>query len=142
MNLGVPTPELDRQREALEPRPVNDVLTEFVDWLTGQGLLIAKYGRRGERKVKCPICRGRGFDADKLTPRQAQLLAKGLLSDADRERCEACRADPGYVWEEYVDDDSLQPHHERWGSLFARFLGLDEEAIESERRAILEALRA
>ncbi len=135
------TPELDKQRAALAPRPVNDVLSEFVDWLTAEGIVLARYGRRGERREKCGHCSGRGFDPDKLTARQRQLLEIGRLPDADREPCPVCPDRSGYVWREYVDEDSLEPLHEAWDRLFARHLGLDLNAIEQERRALLAALR-
>lgn len=136
------TPALNKQREAIAPRPVNDVLTEFVDWLTSQEIVLARYGRRWEEKKKCHHCHGRGFEADALTARERQLLHRGLLPDVERAPCPVCRDRSGYVWVERCDEDSLEPIQEPWGRLFARFLDLDEDAMEDERRAILEELRS
>lgn len=137
-----PTPELDKRREALEPRPVNDVLSKFVDWLTSEGIVLARWGPAKERQVRCPRCRGKGFDPEALSPREAQLLDRGLLKDADRAACPMCDDRSGYVRESYVDEGSLAPIHESWERLFARHLGIDLAKVDQEQRQLLEDIRA
>lgn len=137
---GVATPELDKMLAAVAPRKVNDTLTDFVDWLTSDGIVLARYGATKTERRRCGSCGGRGFDAGGLTARQRQLLRRGELSDGERPPCPDC--DEGFVFVERVDEDSLEPVHEPWGRLFARFLQIDEDACERERRATLEALRS
>lgn len=133
------TPELDKMREAIAPRQVNDTLTDFVDWLTSDGIILARYGAARRRTVPCPACRGRGFDTSGLSKRQQQLLRLGQLTDDARPPCPGgCHY--GKVHEEYLDPESLQPLTEPWSRLFARFLGLDEAAMDRERQALLEEL--
>lgn len=135
----VATPELDKMLAAIAPRKVNDVLTEFVDWLESEKIVLARYGATKERTVRCDACDGTGFDSGPLTARQRQLLRRGALRDEDRPRCDCS---DGKRWESYIDPNSLVEIHESYERLFSRFLGIDQDAIERERRAILEALRA
>lgn len=125
---------------AIAPRKVNDVLSEFVDWLATEGIVFASYGVTKERTRDCKRCGGRGFDPRGMTARQAQLLRRGLLADEDRPPCENPDCDDGMVWESYVDRESLQEIHEPYARLFARFLDIDEDAVERERRALLDRL--
>lgn len=138
--MSAPTPELDKMLAAVEPRKVNDTLTEFVDWLERDGIILARYGAARERTRTCRVCRGRGFDPGRLTPRESQLLAKGLLPDSARTTCRRCHGN-GQEVETYVDEESLAPIHESYTLLFARFLDIDMEKVEAERRAILDELR-
>lgn len=134
------TPELDKQHALNEPRPPFDVLSQFWDWLEANGYVLAKYGAPRQRRMTCPVCRGRCFDVSGLTPRQQQLLRSAALPDSERDPCPRC-AGEGTVWEEVRDEDSLMEAHASPTRLFAEFWGLDLDKIESERRAILEELR-
>lgn len=84
------TPELDRLRAVL---PKAELLTEFVDWLNGQGIALCSLQETGRTWTDGP------------------------------ER----------LW---------LPHSEPYERLFERFFGLDPNKMETERRALLDYLRA
>lgn len=134
------TPELNRQRVLNQPRPPFEVLSDFWNWLEAQGLLIAEYGAAKQRRVTCGACHGRGFDPGALTPREQQLLRRGLLTDVERPRCAECDG-TGMVWQSYTDEDSLEPYHGGPERLFAEFWGLDPDKIDAERQALLQDLQ-
>lgn len=136
---SVETPELDKRHEALAPRPVNDVLSEFYDWLLASGYVIARYGNPREGHRKCRTCHGSCRDGSKMTPRQRQLLILGALEDEDWPVCETCDGN-GWIGYTYVDDESLAPTHESPTTLFAKFLEIDLAQIDVEQRAILDSL--
>lgn len=139
MTHGVETPELDKALSLNTPRKPFDVLSEFWDWLEGNDYVIAKYGRPRERFFTCTVCKGRKINAGALTPRQRQLLHKGHLPDGDWPECPRCEG-TGREREEYVDEDSLAPAMIPPDRLFAEFWGLDQNAMDREKRELLTAL--
>lgn len=136
----VETPELDRALRLNMPRKPFDVLTEFAHWLEAEGYMLCQYGAPRFRRVRCEKCKGRKIDAEALTPRQRQLLHKGVLKDEEWPPCPRCHGE-GYIELEYVDQDSLHPVQRNWSRLFGEFWGLDQDAMEREKMELLRALR-
>jgi hypothetical protein len=165
------TPELDRRHELLKPRPVNDVLSEFYDWLRADGLVLARWHDQREGYVKCPDCtlggilHPTGKDTSKLRRRQRQAIRDWPRRDGAgdhrvvpihmREQFDAflyatldplppCPTCYGHMEVTVMrpSSDYLAEHHESPERLFARFLDLDLDKIDDEQRAILAELRA
>lgn len=91
-----------------------ETLDAFVAWLEAEGMVIAD-ADLVSRPMRCPTCGGRGFKVDTLTPRERQLLARGLLRDHDRTPCPLCRGA-----RQIPVEQSLTPAP----VLITRFLGL------------------
>lgn len=152
-----PTPECDKRKAvAFTPREPAHVLTEFYDWLEAQGIVLARYGTTEEVAERCPDCRtAKGVREPSLRYRERQLLAGREINQAERasilarveqrgrSRCPRCRG-VGTIYERRaeVNPSRLYPFHEPPERLFARFFDLNLDAIESEKLAILEAIRA
>lgn len=83
---AVQTPELDRRHEALQPRPVNDVLTEFYDWLASDGIVLARWGEPYEVPVRCPGCPTlAGVREKSLRQRQRDVIHATVGDDSSGE---------------------------------------------------------
>lgn len=50
--------------------------------------------------------------------------------------------DQGIHLAEWDEDDQMMPHRESYERLLARFFGIDLDKVETERRALLEHIRA
>jgi len=135
-----PTPEHDALAAANEPERPTETLSRFYDWLGEQGYTLAQYGAPRQRHVQCPTCRGRRFDPTGLTAREQQLLSRGLLRDDDRAPCPECDGS-GARWVDVIDEDSLAAAPVGPSRLIAEFMGVDEDKLNDEKRAILDALQ-
>lgn len=142
----VPTPELDRFLKAIEARKVNDVLSEFLDWLVEEKHyeIVRSVGAVYTHKISCPSdpCYF-GVDRSLMTPREMQVWKEGgaraMPEHKERWPCEVCGA-TGYIDQDRIDERS-RVTFPRPAAIIAEFLGLDEDKMEEERRALLEALR-
>lgn len=130
---GIPTPNCDL---ALATKDEREVLSKFWDWLQSEHLMIAEYGRVDQRPCMCEECEGTG-KSGRLTPREAQLAREGFSSAPPCPECNGL----GTTMEDVIDLDSLRVKHFDPEKLFAEFLGIDLEAMNTEKLALLEQLR-
>lgn len=158
----VPTPEHDKLR-ALDG--ANDTVGEFLDWLQGQGLVIAKYGAPYEMQV---------FVSYKNMGRSEKLELKDLIEQREVEAIGEWLDDHDYAdaihvgspngWGDesfaqryalpdpevpeccwYIveyNEERLTTADERFESLIGRFFDIDPRKLSDEKDALLAAIRA
>ena len=132
MNIGdkqiayPPTPELDKQREIIKSGQASTV-QDFIDWFRQQHLELLVY----ETRPCEDTCPGPDF----FTPHADGKIYPGTHKEAVCQRCKGTN----YV---SFDREGYYSDGRRPETLMANFFGIDENKIESERRAILEAIRS
>lgn len=136
----VETPALDALRVARESGLLEGATLLF-DSLHAQGFALGRYGTPGERRIDCPACDGRGkIPRAALTPRQQQLERKRALDTREWPDCEDCGGS-GDEWEEYVRQESFVEVTPRPEDVIGFALGIDNQAVNDEKDALLRAIR-
>lgn len=138
----IETPECDRQSEIIHSGRAQAV-QDFYDWLAAEGYVLAKY--QFEETVHCPGTRRDPFDSSncedgkvKRTVTQWQGHTRVGKVEAG-ETCTVCNG-TGEVQHTF-SNPPLMPVFESPQNLMADHFGIDLNKIETERRAILDALR-
>jgi len=109
-------------------RPKSEAIGEFLEWCGEQGYELCKY--REYIKEICFRCKGE-------TPK-IRYLARNEHSDPDEPK-EPCNVCYGSGYEGISSGDF--PIYTSINNLLSKFLEIDEQAAEQERRAILEHIR-
>ena len=113
------TPELDKMREVREQ---SQPIGEFIDWLAGQGILLMR---------SVPIVHERW-------PWESPYDVDGKrMWGSHRGPDDGVHGPP----EQYEHGDDALIHHESIEQMLARFFEIDLNAVEDERRALLDELR-
>lgn len=118
------TPELDKMHEVREQ---SQPIGEFIDWLAGQGVQLVRWA---------PVVKERW-------PWKSRYDANGekarVFLIADHGPDDGVHGPP----EEYADEADIEafPWHESTERMLARFFEIDLNAVEEERRALLDELR-
>ena len=120
------TPELDKQTKIIKSGQAATV-QDFIDWFRQQHLELMTYDTRPCEE----ICSGPNF----LANCHHGLTHPGTHKEATCTKC----AGTGLI---LVDREGYYSDGRRPETLMANFFGIDENKIESERRAILEAIRS
>lgn len=129
-----------------------DTLTQLWDWMRSEGIVLAKWGKREERAMKC-ICTTtgawqlNGLDNDALTVRQREVvvsLSAGMELRDYREGLPVCEECNGSltIYEEFTIESELEPLHVTPEKFIGAFLDIDPQKLSDEKDAMLAAIRA
>ena len=119
-------PTLNRIHEV---RNKSQAIGEFLEWLGEQGIILCKWQERHQT-----VC----FRCGAKTDRLRALFERGYSDPEDPQiLCKACLGD-GYQ----VEHSGFYPASTSINSLLHSFFDIDPVKEETERRAILEQIRA
>ncbi len=110
----------------------SQAIGEFLTWLEGQGVIMAKYD------VEVEECRNCGHeDAHNERVPDAVYFGQRACSFEDDETGECCVCDHA----DFGNPNHLFPYYQHTEATLAQFFNIDLDVVETEKRAMLETMR-